>query len=71
MDACHASPQGSGTETSVGDLLDKEYVAAWGNGNAIVTFGDFRLGQKGAFISRQDLQLRHARRRQHLVGAAR
>jgi hypothetical protein len=42
---------GSGTATSVGDLLDKEYVAAWGNGNAIVTFGDFRLGQKGSFIS--------------------
>ena len=42
---------GSGTETSVGDLLDKEYVAAWGNGNAIVTYGDFRLGQKGSFIS--------------------
>jgi hypothetical protein len=43
--------QGSGVETSVGDLLDKEYVAAWGDGNAIVTFGDFRLGQKGAFVS--------------------
>jgi hypothetical protein len=42
---------GSGTETSVGDLLDKEYVAAWGNGNAIVTYGDFRLGQNGSFIS--------------------
>jgi hypothetical protein len=42
---------GSGTETSVGDLLDKEYVAAWGHGNAIVTYGDFRLGQKGGFIS--------------------
>ena len=42
--------QGSGVETSVGDLLDKEYVTAGGNGNAIVTFGDFRLGQKGAFI---------------------
>jgi hypothetical protein len=41
---------GSGTETSVGDLLDKEYVAAWGNGNAIVTYGDFQLGQKGALI---------------------
>ena len=25
---------GSGNSTSVGDLLDKEYVAAWGNGNA-------------------------------------
>ena len=42
---------GSGTAASVGDLLDKEYVAAWGNGNAIVTYGDFRLGQKGSFIS--------------------
>jgi hypothetical protein len=42
---------GSGTETSVGDLLDKEYVAAWGDGNAIVTYGDFRLGHKGGFIS--------------------
>ncbi len=42
---------GSGTETSVGDLLDKEYIAAWGHGNAIVTFGDFRLAQKGAYVS--------------------
>jgi hypothetical protein len=42
---------GSGNATSVGDLLDKEYVAAWGDGNAIVTFGDFRLGQKGSFQS--------------------
>ena len=43
--------QGSGVGTSVGDLLDKEYVAAWGHGNAIVTFGDFRLGQKGSYVS--------------------
>ena len=42
---------GSGVETSSGDLLDKEYVAAWGNGNAIVVFGDFRLGPHGAFQS--------------------
>jgi hypothetical protein len=42
---------GSGVFSSVGDLLDKEYIAAWGNGNAIVTFGDFRLGQQGTFIS--------------------
>jgi hypothetical protein len=42
---------GSGNFGSVGDLLDKEYVAAWGNGNAIVTFGDFRLAQKGSFVS--------------------
>jgi len=44
---------GSGVETSVGDLLDKEYIAAWGSGNAIVTFGDFRLGQKGSFSTGQ------------------
>jgi hypothetical protein len=43
--------QGSGVETSTGHLLDKEYVAAWGNGNAIVTFGDFTLGQKGSFVA--------------------
>ena len=42
---------GSGVETSVGDLLDKEYIAAWGHGNAIVTYGDFRLVQHGAFQS--------------------
>jgi hypothetical protein len=32
-------------------VLDKEYIAAWGDGNAIVTWGDFRLAQKGAFVS--------------------
>ncbi len=42
---------GSGVFTSVGDLLDKEYITAWGHGNALVTFGDFRLGQMGAFVS--------------------
>jgi hypothetical protein len=47
----HRIAQGSGVETSVGSLLDKEYVAAWGNGNAIVTFGDFTLGQKGSFVA--------------------
>lgn len=43
--------QGSGTFGSVGDLLDKEYVTAWGNGNALVTYGDFRDAQKGSFVS--------------------
>jgi len=47
----HRVAQGSGNEGSVGDLLDKEYITAWGNGNAVVTFGDFRLGQKGAFLT--------------------
>jgi hypothetical protein len=43
--------QGSGNAGSVGDFLDKEYVAAWGNGNAIVTYGDFRDLQKGATVN--------------------
>jgi hypothetical protein len=43
--------EGSGNQGSVGDLLDKEYIAAWGDGNAIVTFGDFRLAQRGSFVS--------------------
>lgn len=42
---------GSGNEGSVGDLLDKEWVAAWGDGNAIVTFGDYRLGPGGSLIN--------------------
>jgi len=42
---------GSGVETGVGDLLDKEYVAAWGTGNAIVAYGDFQLGLHGSLIS--------------------
>lgn len=42
---------GSGNAGSVGDFLDKEYVAAWGAGNAIVTWGDFRDAQKGSFVS--------------------
>ena len=44
---------GSGSFGSVGHLLDKEYIAAWGAGNAIVTFGDFQLGQKGALLTGQ------------------
>jgi len=42
---------GSGVFTSVGDVLDKEYIAAWGTGNAIVTYGDFRQALKGSFVS--------------------
>jgi hypothetical protein len=41
--------EGSGNFGSVGDLLDKPYITAWGDGNAIVTYGDFPLAQKGAF----------------------
>lgn len=43
--------QGSGNATSVGDFLDKEYVTAWGSGNAIVTYGDFSDVQKGVTVS--------------------
>jgi hypothetical protein len=43
--------QGSGVFTSVGDILDKEYLAAWGNGNAIVTYGDFRQTIHGRTIT--------------------
>jgi hypothetical protein len=42
---------GSGVETSVGELLDKEYLTAWGSGNALVTFGDFSNVQKGVTVS--------------------
>ncbi|MDH2444590.1 sialidase family protein [Amnibacterium sp. CER49] len=42
---------GSGNSGSVGDLLDKEWIAAWGAGNAIVSFGDFRQAQKGAIVT--------------------
>ena len=42
---------GSGVFSSVGDLLDKPYITAWGNGNAIVTFTDFLQNQKGGFVS--------------------
>ena len=43
--------QGSGIFTSVGDVLDKEYITAWGHGNAIVVYGDFRQAQKGSFVN--------------------
>ena len=48
--AVHRVAQGSGVATSVGASLDKEYVAAWGDGNAIVTWGDFVQVQKGNVI---------------------
>ncbi|HEU5211591.1 MAG TPA: sialidase family protein, partial [Gaiellaceae bacterium] len=47
----HVVAAGSGNEGSVGDLLDKEYVAAWGHGNAIVTYGDYRADSRGAFTT--------------------
>jgi hypothetical protein len=41
---------GSGTISSVGVFNDKDFLTAWGNGNAIVTWSRFLDGQKGAYI---------------------
>jgi hypothetical protein len=40
---------GSGSEFSTGIFNDKEYIAAWGDGNAIVTWSRFVDLQQGAY----------------------
>jgi hypothetical protein len=45
--------QGSGNFGSVGESLDKEYIAAWGTGNVLVVWGDFHQAQKGAVTGAQ------------------
>jgi hypothetical protein len=42
---------GTGLLTSPGIDNDKEYLTAWGNGNAIVTWTVFNQGIKGSYIS--------------------
>jgi hypothetical protein len=42
---------GTGTFGSPAKLLDKEYIAAWGDGNAIVTWTQYNDGFKGGYIS--------------------
>lgn len=42
---------GSGSFGSVGVFNDKEYITAWGNGNAIVTWTVFNDGLRGSYIS--------------------
>jgi hypothetical protein len=42
---------GTGNATGPGIFNDKEYVAAWGNGNAIVTWARFNDGFGGATIN--------------------
>lgn len=42
---------GSGSFGSVGLFNDKEYLTAWGNGNAIVTWTEFNDGIGGSYIS--------------------
>lgn len=42
---------GTGTFSSPGVFNDKEYLTAWGNGNAIVTFTRFNDGKGGSYVS--------------------
>src|SRR5262249_17462329 len=42
---------GTGSFGSVGTFNDKEYLAAWGPGNVIVTWTVFNDGNKGSYIS--------------------
>jgi len=42
---------GSGSFGSPGTFNDKEYITAWGNGNAIVTWTVFNDGKGGSYIS--------------------
>jgi hypothetical protein len=42
---------GTGSFFSPGRSLDKEYLAAWGDGNAIITWTQFNQSQKGGYIS--------------------
>ncbi len=42
---------GSGSFGSVGLFNDKEYITAWGDGNAIVTWTEFNDGIGGSYIS--------------------
>ena len=41
---------GAGSFGSVGTFNDKEFIAAWGNGNAIVTWSRFLDGTGGSYI---------------------
>jgi hypothetical protein len=43
--------KGVGSSASVGVFNDKEYIAAWGHGNAIVTWSGYNQGQGGAYIN--------------------
>jgi hypothetical protein len=42
---------GTGSFFSPGQGLDKEYIAAWGNGNAVVTWTQFNQAQKGSVVN--------------------
>ncbi len=42
---------GTGSDGSVGLFNDKEFITAWGHGNAMVTWTEFNDGNKGSYIS--------------------
>ncbi len=42
---------GTGTFSSPGLFNDKEYITAWGHGNAIVTWTEYNDGKGGSYIS--------------------
>ena len=42
---------GTGSFFTPGRGQDKEFITAWGNGNAIVTWTQFNQAQKGAFVN--------------------
>jgi hypothetical protein len=42
---------GKGTYTSAGLVNDKDYIAAWGHGNAIITWTEVNQGTGGRYIS--------------------
>src|SRR5262249_40174078 len=42
---------GMGTFSTAGILNDKDYIAAWGHANAIVTWTQFNQGPGGSYIS--------------------
>ncbi len=42
---------GSGLFSSPGNSLDKEFITAWGSGNAVVTWTNFLQDQKGNLVS--------------------
>jgi hypothetical protein len=43
--------KGTGSFGSAGNSLDKEYITAWGDGNALVVWGNFIQGAAGSYLS--------------------
>jgi hypothetical protein len=43
--------KGTGSFGSAGNSLDKEYLTAWGHGNALVVWGNFLQGPAGGYVN--------------------